>query len=76
MNSIQSNPNFQVGYRFGARLSRSEPSRARRLARQHLEGELLPAEGPEADFDFGMFCGVCQSIGLRGRKLPSRGSGA
>lgn len=72
MNSIQSNPNFQVGLRFGARLSRSEPARARHLARQHLEGDLSPAQGPEADFDFGMFCGVCQTIGLRQRKLPRR----
>ena len=76
MNSILSNPNFQVGMRFGARLSRAEPTRARRLARQHIEGELAPAEGPEADFDLGMFCGVCQTIGLRQRKLPRRATGA
>lgn len=72
MNSILSNPNFRVGFRFGARLSRIEPVRARRLAREHLDGDLSPADGPEADFDFGMFCGVVQTIGLRSTKRSSR----
>lgn len=72
MNSILSNPNFRVGFRFGARLSHIEPIRARRLARKHLDGDLSPTDGPEADFDFGMFCGVVQTIGLRSRRLPTR----
>ncbi|WP_374473365.1 hypothetical protein [Arenimonas sp.] len=72
MNSILSSPNFRVGFHFGARLSRSEPIRARRLARKHLYGYLNPTDGSEADFDFGMFCGVTQTIGLRSRRLPTR----